>query len=164
MLPSLQSGSGGRQGNGAGPCAPEVPGPTGEKQPESEVRAEGGVEGAASERGEDPTPGGAAACGRRPPSRGPCGAWRLPAPTSASSATAPSLGRRARDRVGPDAGYERAQQQQQHRRSGRAGGAGRGGAGLGARHCGKGVGQGRVVRGTAAGGVGRTDGRAGGPV
>lgn len=109
MLLSLQSGSGERQGNGAGPCASEVPGPTGEKQPESEVRAEGGVEGAASEARTRPRGGAAVVgCGRRPPSRGPCGAWRLPAPTSASSATAPSLGRRAQDRVGPDAGYERA--------------------------------------------------------
>lgn len=156
MLLSLQSGSRERQGNGAGPCASEVPGPTGEKQPESEVRAEGGVEGAASEARTRPRGGAAAVgCGRRPPSRGPCGAWRLPAPTSASSATAPSLGRRAQDRVGPDAGYERAQQQQHHRRSGRAGGAG-----PGARHCGKGVGWGGVG-GTADGGVGRTGGRDG---
>lgn len=105
-----------------------VRGPGSDRGEAARVRsASGGWGGGGSERGEDPTPGGAAAvgCGRRPPSRGPCGAWRLPAPTSASSATAPSLGRRARDRVGPDAGYKRAQQQQ-HRCSGRAGGAGRG--------------------------------------
>lgn len=63
------------------------------------------------------------------------------APTSASSATAPSSGRRARDRGGPDAGCERAQLKL--RRKGRAGGAG-----PGAGHCGKEEGQ------TAAGGVG----------
>lgn len=65
--------------------------------------------------------------------------------TSASSATAPSLGRRAANPAGPDAGWERAQQQ--HHRSGRAGRAG-----PGARHCGKGVGG---VGRAAAGGAGR---------
>lgn len=61
-----------------------------------------------------------------------------PAPTSASSATAPSSGRRAPDPAGPDAACERAQQQ--FCRSRRAGGAG-----PGAGHCGKGVGEGRRV-------------------
>lgn len=67
-----------------------------------------------------------------------------PAPTSAYSATAPSLGRRAQDPARLDAACERAQQQ--FGRSRRAGGAG-----PGAGHCGKGVGEGR----TAAGGEGR---------
>ncbi|XP_037060807.1 translation initiation factor IF-2-like [Peromyscus leucopus] len=76
--------------------------------------------------------------------------------SSASSATAPSLGRRTRDPAGPDAGgCERAPQQ--HRRSGRAGGAG-----PGARHCGNGVGGG-VGRGSRSdsGRPGGADGRDG---
>lgn len=75
-----------------------------------------------------------------------------PAPTSASSATAPSSGRRARDRVGPDAGRERAQHSLHS--SGRAGGAG-----PGAGHCGKGVGlgwRGRSPDGGRRGGTGGT--------
>lgn len=71
-----------------------------------------------------------------------------PAPTSASSATAPSLGRRARDPAGPDAACERAQQQ--FCRSRRAGGERRGLArGIVGKAWGRGEGQ------EAAGGVGR---------
>lgn len=61
-----------------------------------------------------------------------------PAPTSASSANAPSLGHRARDPARQDADSERAQQQ--FCRSRRAGGAG-----PGAGHCGKGVGEGQTA-------------------
>lgn len=169
MLPSLQERDRGEGkdragGTGAGQRASQVPGRTRAKRPEEEVRAEGGRPrwgGRGGAGGEDPTQwlrrggGGMRTAPALPPSRSPCGAWSRPAPTSsASSATAPSLGRRTREPAGPDAGgCERARQQ--HRRSGRAGGAG-----PGARHCGNGVGEGgeRGVGRTAAGRVGRAGG------
>lgn len=141
-------GERGRTGQGEQGWPACVPGPRSDPGEETQGRgasrrwpAEVGWPGRCGRRGPDTMAAARRrwdADGARPPSlppRSPCGAWSRPAPTSsASSATAPSLGRRTREPAGPDAGgCERAPQQ--HRRSGRAGGAG-----PGARHCGNGVG------------------------